>query len=312
VPTFFAKGPGGVPEIIFVAGFCRGNFTSSKPKAMKPNHPLAVITGASSGIGKVFAEEYAARGYDLLIAGRDKTRLENVASSIRVATGVRVETITGDLGTAGHREELSQRIRLSGRADVLVNNAGFGLDKPFHRMGSAEILSMIGTHNLAMVELTSAALPGMKARGRGTIINVSSLASFLPGLCRTTYLATKAFMHQFSLGMSLELAHYGIRVQSLCPGFVKTNFQKAMMAGSLEKKYEHMNFMEPEEVVSSSLKSLENGKVLCIPGRNYYFYYLLSRILPLSLFRKISRFRNEEQMRTEPVSIPMTIALPAA
>jgi short-subunit dehydrogenase len=171
---------------------------------------------------------------------------------------------------------------------------------------------MIGTHNLAMVELTSAALPGMKARGRGTIINVSSLASFLPGLFRTTYLATKAFMHQFSLGMSLELAHYGIRVQSLCPGFVKTNFQKAMMAGSLEKKYEHMNFMEPEEVVSSSLKSLENVKVLCIPGRNYYFYYLLSRILPLSLFRKISRFRNEEQMRTEPVSIPMTIALPAA
>jgi short-subunit dehydrogenase len=279
---------------------------------MKPNHPLAVITGASSGIGKVFAAEYASRGYDLLITGRDKTRLEQVAASIRSAAGVRVETITGDLGTAVHREDLADRLRHTGRTEVLVNNAGFGIDKPFHRMGSSEILSMIGTHNLAMVELTHAALPGMKARGRGTIINVSSLAAFLPGLCRTTYLATKAFMHQFSLGMSLELAPYGIMVQSLCPGFVKTNFQKAMMAGSLEKKYENMNFMTPEEVVCSSLKSLEKGKTLCIPGRNYYFYYLLSKILPLGLFRHISRFRKEEQVRTEPVSILMAFSMPAA
>jgi hypothetical protein len=279
---------------------------------MKPNHPLAVITGASSGIGAVFARAFAARGYDLLITGRNRERLEGVASGIRSGYNVRVETMTGDLGTARHREELTQWIRLSGRADVLVNNAGFGLDKPFHKQSPAEFMSMIGTHNLAMVELTHAVLPGMKARRRGTIINVSSLASFLPGLCRTTYLATKAFIHQFSLGMSMELAPYGIYVQSLCPGFVKTNFQKAMFNETLEKKYEKMNFMLPEEVVAVSMKAMDKKRTISIPGANYHFFYLLSRILPLALFRKISRFNRESPEQMETVMIAMPQAIPAA
>jgi hypothetical protein len=195
---------------------------------------------------------------------------------------------------------------------VLVNNAGFGIDKPFHRMCPEEYMSMIGTHNLAMVELTHAVLPGMKSRRHGTIINVSSLASFLPGLCRTTYLATKTFMHQFSLGMSLELAPFGIYVQSLCPGFVRTNFQRAMMNEALEKRFEYMNFMTPEEVVKGSMRSLKKGRTLCIPGNNYHFFYLLSRILPLALFRHISRFNREVPAQQESVTVPFSLACPAA
>jgi short-subunit dehydrogenase len=278
---------------------------------MEPKHPLAVITGASSGIGKAFAERLAGDGYDLLIASRTLWELEAVAEILRDKYGVHVTCIAGDLSDPVHRAQLGHKIREMERAEILINNAGFGIDKPFNRVALGNILSMVNTHDVAPVELVHAVLPGMVARQRGTIINVSSLCAFLPGLSRTTYAATKSFLHLFSLGLNLELAPHGIYVQSLCPGFVRTNFLVAQESESLEKKFEHMNFMEPEEVVAASLNSAKKGRALCIPGTSYYVSYLLSRILPLSLFRFISRFRRKEVAR-ETVTVQLAYVKPAA
>jgi uncharacterized protein len=308
---FFANGFDPLRESIFNPARSGGSFTSSKRTAMEPKHPLAVITGASSGIGKAFAERLAREGYDLLITSKTLWELESVAAILTNSYRVNVTCVAGDLKDPLHRAQLGQKIRNMERTEILINNAGFGIDRPFHRVPLDNILSMINTHDLAPVELVHAVLPGMIARQRGTIINVSSLCAFLPGLSRTAYAATKAFLHLFSLGLNIELAPHGIYVQSLCPGFVITNFMRTRQNESLEKKFEHMNFMSPEEVVSDSLRSVKKGRALCIPGKSYWFSYLLSRILPLSVFRYISAFRRKE-VKEEAVTIQLAFAKPAA
>ena len=278
---------------------------------MEPKHPLAVVTGASSGIGKSYAERLAARGYNLIITNRHLPDLEMVAVSLREKYGVEVTCIAGDLTDAPYRAFLAGKIVDAGPVSILVNNAGFGIDRPIGRIPVDRILSMINTHNLAPVELIHAVLPGMVEQKQGMIINVSSLCAFLPGLSRTTYAATKAFLHQFSVGLNLELAPYGIYVQSLCPGFVKTNFLRALESEELEKKFEHMNFMSPEEVVDASLKAVRLHRAICIPGFQYKISYVLSRILPLGFFRFISGFRRKEAAKEAPV-IQMVSLKPAA
>ena len=248
---------------------------------MRPYHHTAVITGATSGIGKAFALEYARKGFDLIVTGRRQDELQHVADILARHYPIRVWIFAGDLSDPANRSALSSMIEKAGIVDVLINNAGFGIDRPFYGNSLDDIRSMINTHVLATTELTHAVLPGMMKRRKGTIINVSSLGIFTPALTRCLYFSTKSFVHCFTEALSMEMHPYGIKVQSLCPGLTRTDFHRNMKEEEKQKKFKLLDFGCPEKVVSQSLKTLGNGSVICIPGLVNKLLYMLSRLLPL-------------------------------
>ena len=261
---------------------------------METQHLLAVITGATSGIGRSFAYKLAEKGYDLILTGRRKKELETVAENISDAFRVKVEILIGDLSNAMSRKEISETIKSAKKIDVLVNNAGFGIDHAFHRIGLEDVRSMIMTHDLASIEFIHAALPGMMRQRRGIIINVSSLGAFIPGFTRSLYLATKSFIHYFTKALQMEVYPYGIRLQSLCPGMTYSDFHKRARKNDNNSSIKTLNFMSPDRVVDISLKSLRTGNVVCIPGILNKIMVILSKMLPGKLLRMLSRFRIEE------------------
>jgi hypothetical protein len=216
-----------------------------------------------------------------------------VATDISETYRVNVETYIGDLTDTKCRSEISARIKTAG-IDVLVNNAGFGIDHAFHNIGLADIRSMIMTHDLAAVEFIHAALPGMISHRKGIIINVSSLGLFFPGITRSLYLATKSFLHYFTKALSMEVYPYGIRLQSLCPGMTYSDFHERAAKNSQPGKTKGLNFMSPDEVVETSLKSIENGNLICIPGTLNKILVIIVKALPVKILRLFSRFRLEE------------------
>ena len=186
----------------------------------------SLITGATAGIGHEYAVQLAARGDDLVLVARDAARLEEVAEELRRAHQVDVEVLVADLTD---REELARvEARLADRdhpVDLLVNNAGFGLKKRFLDNTADEETAMLEVLVTAVLRLSHAALGAMAERGHGGIINVSSVAAFLP---RGTYSAAKAWVNSFSEWAHLEYASRGVKVMALCPGFTKTEFHERM------------------------------------------------------------------------------------
>ena len=267
---------------------------------METQHLLAVITGATSGIGRSFAHKLAEKGYDLILTGRRMKELETVAENISDAFRVKVKILIGDLSDATSRKEISEIIKSAGKIDVLVNNAGFGIDHAFHKIGVEDIRSMVMTHDLAAVEFIHAALPGMMSHRKGIIINVSSIGLFFPGFTRSLYLATKSFLHYFTKALSLEVYPYGIRLQSLCPGMTSTDFHERARKNDPNSKIKNLNFMSPDRVVEISLKSLKNGNLICIPGKLNKLLVILVKALPVFILRLLSRFRLEEPQTTIP------------
>jgi len=262
---------------------------------MKKMKSYAVITGATSGIGKTFAERLAEKGYNLIISGRREEKLKETANRLVNRYGVEVKIILGDLSDAGFRVVFAEMLRKNQDIEVLVNNAGFGIDKPFYKISIDEVHAMINTHVQSTVDFTHAVLPGMIGKRSGVIINVSSLGAFIPGLTRTLYLSTKSFIHSFSVALSMEMAPYGIKIQSLCPGMTKTDFHRAGIEGQLEKKLKGIHFMKPETVVNTSLRMLEKDRSFCIPGLTNHLFYMLAMILPKSVLRVLSSFRMEKE-----------------
>jgi short-subunit dehydrogenase len=277
---------------------------------METAKPVAFITGATSGIGNAFAWKFASLGFDLVITGRRQNEIADTAREISAGFQCNVETFIGDLSDGSFRHRLADRIRNSNRMEVLVNNAGFGDNYEFHESSIDRVLSMIYTHDVAAVELIHAALPRMIGRHRGTIINVSSLAAFLPGLSQTLYLATKSFIHNFSRSLSLEIARFGITVQSLCPGFTRSDFNREKTREQVDRNFSRIHCMEPEEVVRHSMRDLEKRRMLCIPGFTNKLFYLISRILPMGVFRILSRMRAEKEIprpELKSLSVPSLI-----
>ena len=261
---------------------------------MRNQRPIAFITGATSGIGKEFAVRFAEKGYDLIITGRRKNELRNVAATIQSQNPVRVKILTGDLSCRSYRNRLCRKILDTPEIEVLVNNAGFGIDHAFHMIGIEDIRSMVDTHTMAVAELIHAILPSMLKKRRGTIINVSSLAAFTPGFSRSIYLGTKSFVHYFTEALGAEISSFGIRVQSLCPGMTFSDFHRNIDDPESMKKIKRLPFMSPEEVVSQSLKSLDKGHILCIPGFINKLLYILAKIVPTQIARRLSVFEKEE------------------
>jgi len=246
----------------------------------------ALVTGASTGLGAVFATALARQQYDLAIVARNRERLEALAGRLQQSYGIAVEVIVADLTQATALRTVEKHVAGDYALELLVNNAGFGTTGSFARLDPDQEEAEICLNILALVRLTRAALPGMIARGRGAIINVSSLAAFAPGPYDATYSATKAFVNSFTEALHEELCGTGVHVQTLCPGFTHTEFQQR--AGIDISKIPTFAWMTPEAVVDASLSALQRQQVVCIPGLVNRLLALLMGAAPRRLVRRVS------------------------
>ncbi len=231
----------------------------------------ALVTGASTGLGAVFATALARQQYDLTIVARSRERLEALAERLRHSDGIAVEVMVADLTQSMALRAVEERAAGDDALALLVNNAGFGTSGPFARLDPDQEEAEICLNVLALMRLTRAVLPGMIARGHGAIINVSSVAAFLPGPYDATYGATKAFVNSFTEALHEELHGTGVQVQTLCPGFTHTEFQQR--AGIDVSKIPTFAWMTPEAVVEASLARAAAGaghlcarSALSLPG----------------------------------------------
>ena len=265
------------------------------------NRLLAVITGASSGIGEVFARQLAARGYNLLLVARREDRLKALADEIAATHHVAVEILPLDLVTDEGRDILAQRIRGASSFGLLVNNAGFGTVGLFHQASLDQQDQMHRLHVLTTLALSHAALENLSARpdadGRCGIINVSSVASFEQSPSNVSYCATKAWMTSFTNGLAIELAVQAspVKVQALCPGFTYSEFHDRI--GMDRNPIPKQLWLNADFVVSESLRGFDRGQVIVVPGWRYKIIVAFIRIMPGALMRRISaalgrRFRK--------------------
>ena len=235
---------------------------------------LAVITGASSGLGAIFAVQLAQRGMSLLLAGRDEARLSAVAQRV----GRQVEVFIGDLGTRAGVDELVAR--LDGReVDVLVNNAGFGTYGPFAELDAGRERELVAVNVDALVRLTHAVLPGMLARGRGGILNVASTIAFQPGPYQATYGASKAFVLSLSQALWAETRGSGVSVTALCPGPTRTGFVDAL-GSDVSHTATYRRLAAPEPVVAAGLRALDRGRAVVVPGWRHRVMATGGRLMP--------------------------------
>ena len=249
--------------------------------------PLAVITGASSGLGAVFAHKLAARRYNLLLAARRMERLERLQLELERAHHVRVEPFCADLEDDVQLEDFAKRLEAEGPIDLLVNNAGFGTKGTFHTTDYARQVEMHKLHVMAPLRLSRAVLPAMIERGVGAIINVASVAGFFRSSGSVSYCATKGWMIDFSEGLRVELDTIGspVNVQALCPGFTYTEFHDIM--GSDRNRIPKQLWMPAEFVVEESLKALSKRKLIVIPGWRYKLVVFFGRRIPVWLRLKL-------------------------
>jgi short-subunit dehydrogenase len=264
---------------------------------MPANRPTALITGASAGIGTVFAKQLAAEGYDLILIARRSARLDQLAEQIHKGQGVAVETMAADLTRGDDVASVETRIASSDRLALLVNNAGFGTRGLFFEANAEEQNAMHKLHVIATERLTRAALPGMVARRAGGVINVASVAAFIQGPGNISYCATKAWMVSFTEGLYMELRSIGspVVVQALCPGYTYTEFHDVMGV-------DRTKIMNPgwwysaDYVVRESIRGLKRGKLLVVPGLRYRFLVALAKFVPRSLIiRTAARHRALEE-----------------
>jgi short-subunit dehydrogenase len=249
---------------------------------MSKSEPLALVTGASSGIGEVFARKLSARGYRLLLVARRKQRLEKLAEELRNA-----EVLAADLSVDSDLRGIERRIATEPGLEFLVNNAGFGVLGLFHEADLEAHDRMHRLHVIAVERITHAALRGMVERSKGNIVNVSSVAGFFSSLRNAGYCATKAWMNSFTECLYLELKSIRspVRVQALCPGFTYTEFHETL--GMDRSEIPRSLWMTAEEVVDASLRGLEKNKLFVIPGLRYRLFVGLFRRLPQSLKHRL-------------------------
>lgn len=230
-------------------------------------HPSrrALVTGASSGIGAAFARRLGAEGYDLVLVARRRDRLLALAQEIEAVSSVRVEVIAADLAQPHDLRQVEERIAREEALEILVNCAGFGVNSRFQQTDLAVLEAMVRLHVVAPMRLTHAALPGMLARDRGSIINVASVAAFLadPGSIWNTYAATKACELTFTVGLYEDIRATGVHVQALCPGWTRTEI---LEAGGRAWDVPEAYTMQPEQVVAASLDGLHCGELVCCPS----------------------------------------------
>lgn len=256
------------------------------PSTSRRSRPLALVTGASAGLGRAFAERLARDGHDLVVVARREDRLEELAARLRRERRVSVEVLPADLTRKKGVRAVEERITALDAIELLVNNAGFGTIGRFAELDVDREEDEIRLNVIALVRLTHAALPRFLSRGRGAVLNVSSLAAFQPGPFNATYAATKAYVTSFTEALAEELRGTGVRVQALCPGFTRTEFQER--AGIDVADLPEIAWMTAEEVVDSSLAALARGQVVHVPGRANRLAAGVMGLAPRAAFRRIA------------------------
>jgi short-subunit dehydrogenase len=240
--------------------------------------PVALVTGASSGIGEIFARRLFARGFDLVLVARRRDRLERLASELGGAV-----VLAADLAADADLRRVEQYLVEQPNLEFLVNNAGFGSSGRFWEADLDVQDRMHRLHIIATLRLTHAALEGMLPRARGSIINVSSVAAFLHNPFSVSYGATKAWINSFTEALYVELKSVGspVRIQALCPGFTITEFHDIL--GVDRRLVPHSLWMTAESVVQASLHGLERNRLIVIPGWRYRWFVRFQQRLPRSI-----------------------------
>ncbi|QPC42256.1 SDR family oxidoreductase [Kaustia mangrovi] len=251
---------------------------------------LALITGASGGIGEAFAREIAADGHAVALVARDEDQLNRVAGVIASTTDMPAYPIVLDLAEPDAADRLIAALTRRGLdPDILVNNAGFGLVGPALELDRSEQVAMIDLNVRALADLALALLPAMRERGTGGIVNMASLASFMPGPGMAVYYATKAFVLSFSEALSSELAGTGVTVTAVCPGPVPTGFQPR--SGMEEvRAYRRARKMSAPDVARLGWAGFKQGKRTVIPGLSTYATAQFVSILPRGLLLPAIKF----------------------
>jgi hypothetical protein len=243
----------------------------------------ALVTGATSGIGRHFAQRLAADGYDLVIVARTVPALEALAGELQADHAVRIEVLPADLSRPADCRRVERRLANRRQpVDLLVNNAGFGIyegEFAQHDVGEEDQLLMVNVR--AVMRLTHAALGPMIDAGHGDIINVSSVASFAPDAMAPTYAASKAWVTSFSQGLREQLAGSGVRILALAPGLVPTGFQDR---AGVEAHVPGPLWLDPDDVVDAALADLKDGHGISIPGLPYRAVSLAMRYTPRSIY----------------------------
>ncbi len=224
----------------------------------------ALVTGASSGIGAVYADRLAKRGYDLILVARNRTRLAALAHRLKIETGRSVETIIADLDARADLVRIETVLRSDPRITLLVNNAGIGATAPLLHADVEQMEAMIRLNVGALTRLTYAAVPGFVARGRGTIINIASIVAISPETLNGVYGGTKAFVLALSQSLQHEVGDKGVRVQVVLPGATATEFWD--IAGLPVHKLPAAIVMSPEDLVDAALAGLDQGETVTIPS----------------------------------------------
>jgi len=228
----------------------------------------ALVTGASAGLGLEFCRQLAGRCDVIIAVARRVDRLQALADEL--SGQVEVHAIEADLNTVEGVARCMEVLRQKGPVDYLVNNAGFSTFGHFADLPIDGQRDMLSLHTDATITLCRAAIPFMRERGEGHIINVSSLGAFMPGKGLAVYGATKAFLNYFSLALQQELAGSGIEVQALCPGYIRTEFHDEMDSQSFDRdRIPDQMWLEAPDVVAASLAALGSGRVLVVPGENF-------------------------------------------
>lgn len=251
----------------------------------------ALITGASSGIGRALAHEYARHGHDVVLVARTAGALEDLAAELARGHGVRASALAADLTQVEAVPRLVAELSAADlTVDVLVNNAGFGLQGAFAELPADRQLQMIQLNTVVLTELTRLLLPGMLARGRGGVLNVASTAAFQPGPFMAVYYATKAFVLSFSEAIGDEVAGTGVRVTCLAPGPTDTAFAGA--AGLIGSRLFSGGLMRADDVARIAYSGWERGDSLVIAGRGNQIRALVARYAPRAWVRQRVRELN--------------------
>ncbi|WP_042301346.1 SDR family NAD(P)-dependent oxidoreductase [Paraburkholderia kururiensis] len=247
----------------------------------------ALVTGASSGIGAIYADRLARRGYDLVLVARNRERLVALADRITTETRRNVEVIEADLGDRAALAAVEAKLKEDASIDLLVNNAGIGTHTPLLESNVERMTDMIELNVTALTRLAYAAVPGFVARGKGAIINIASMVAIAPEMLNGVYGGTKAFVLAFSQSLHHELASKGVQVQAVLPGATATDFWQT---GGLPLEHLDSNIVMPApDMVDAALVGFDRGELVTIPSLHAGEKWDAYNAARLAMFSELSR-----------------------